>query len=197
MEDQNKKAQKINRQSGFTLLEALVTMAIFGMLVAGGVAIIGPIMQDSTLESNAEQIVVGINDIYKASSIYLSRTGSLLTNDASETWKSEMRTKGILTSIPSLKGDVGKDSSYNGTYALTMNSTSYNGWGNASTTDTAIQLNGVSDAICLFINQKFSNMKVTTAIPNAVDYTIDLQCFKSGAANTVVRPLYLDQVKTN
>lgn len=189
--------RKLKSQSGYSLLEVLAALAIAGMLIAGGVAVIGPIMQDATLESNADKIVTGINEIYKASSVYLSRTGSLLTNDAGESWKVQLRQKGVLTSIPQLQGSLGMDSSYNGTYAFKMNSVSFNGWGNPGVTDTAVQLDGVSDAICLFINQKFSNMVLTSTIPNAIDYTIDLQCFKNGAVNTVVRPLYLDQVKTN
>lgn len=185
-------------ERGVSTIEIVIGLAIMALLYSLYVTIIGPLLQDASQMRSSMKICNDFQDIYNAGQYYLTKQGNLLTSDASGTWRTEIRTAGVLTSIPVLRSEIGWDGSYPiDNYAYALDGSTYTGWGDPAQTDTSIVLQGVSDLVCKEINKKFSNNTTYITIPATINYTIDLQCFKSGTTNIVARPLYLDQIKTN
>lgn len=187
--------RQLQPQAGFTLVEVLVVLVLLGVIISLAISRLSAPLTEATIKKSTFQIAQDMQTISDAGQYYITDKNAVLTADAGGTWKTEIRT-GMLTSIPNPPSDA-KAAGFAGTYGYDLNAATYNGYGSTTTTDTVIFVDGLADEVCKKINETYAGTTVGSAIPAAIDYTKDLQCFASGGNNRVTKPIFPDRTKTS
>lgn len=164
------------RQGGFTLMELVIAMAIFGLLIA----ICSPTLVTAYTEWNnqaaAEQIANNLTDMNQAATHFAVKNGTQAADIGSGA--GTLVGGGMLTGIPT------SPSSASG-YTW---DTSYTGWSSAAV-DAVVKTSTASRPICSKFNELFAGGAAGADPPAAVNYGRNQQCFGSGPY-TILMTMY-------
>ena len=169
-------------QKGFTLVEMLIVIALIALAAVIMFGVLGNSYGDASVKQSATKLGDDMRAVNDASQKYMVDKGSEAT--ALSGAGTALVDSGYMTMIPVAPSSAGATP-----YA--WDTSTYKGWSNAANNDTVVKSTITSTPICQKINELFAGLAAGAAVPGAIDYTKDLQCFGAASPYTVVKSLYV------
>lgn len=149
---------KSQNNRGFTLIELVVAMVIFGLIIALTTPILIIQYQKWTAQAAAEQTVGQLNDIYSAAQLYAFTRGSQATDIVGT--PTSLVDAGFLTSAP-----------------VPANNVSVFVWDATGAPTVIVKTTTNSTEICSKINELYAGMNADETPDTTVNANKNIQCF--------------------
>jgi prepilin-type N-terminal cleavage/methylation domain-containing protein len=173
--------EKLSKKDGFTLIELIIVITLVGIVVASLVGIFGNPLREASVDSAASQIGDHMRSISDGADYYYSKTTTEATtmSDLTSGANATLKTSPVAPLYA-------KSSSYTGTYEYVLDTMSYTEWVTTAA-DTVVVLDGLTDAVCTKINEKFTGQ---ATIYMAVQADKDIQCVSTGMTFVALKVVY-------
>lgn len=178
-------------QAGFTIIEVMIVLGALGLLSTVGYVMYGNANEKINLNGAAQTVANQMDQICTSSAIYLQFEGKTL--DSSD-WEDKLAETATAKNIP-IPNKKAQDDDFSGTFEYTLDDSSYANFGEDDVTDTVLLLRGVSDNVCMKINELYTALGKDNSwktIPSAPNYSENKQCFSSGGSNVTLEVMFYD-----
>lgn len=159
----------MRRRKGFTLIELLLVVIGIALVLAVVISLLQIPSREMSTSANISKIISDARFIETAWNRYYLDQGAFTTN------LNDLTSAGYMKAIPTPSQNA-KDSAYTGTYAYSIDSTSFDIAG-TSAKDYVLKLCCVTQDVCHGVNSQVNISSIGTSPQANVAY----QCYRNGA----------------
>ena len=185
-------AQAANTESGFTLLEVIVSLTIASLIVFGTIGFFTGPIKDYEITEITMKTCDQMRNIDMLAQEFRESTKKKITcfrgTESGGSRETALVDAGYLKSVPLPPPQAVL---YPGTDVYAIDSRSYSVW-RTPLVDTVVKLTDVTEEVCRKVNDMYAHVPGDSSIPTEITRKFDMQCYKVGSSNVIVNPIYLD-----
>jgi prepilin-type N-terminal cleavage/methylation domain-containing protein len=187
-----KKTNVLNNNKGFTMIEMLVVIILIGFVVSFLFNYAGNAFSNASSQQAASKIADDMRTISEAASRFTMEKATQATGfGTGATQLSAVSVQSGSPFLSSLPNPPTSGTTSGIAYTWGTTDTAFGGTGN----DAVVSLTGIaSKEVCQQINSQFAGAASgsATAIPAAITYTQDIQCYGAAGAYIAAKPIYIN-----